>query len=106
MALREFDVGEPVARALIEPSSSDDDIEPQDMDVLWRILDYGWLSDANRTESPFKPSPSQASGMLSWRFFEDLIGDELNMAVMQQRSSRHGDWWSQLGERDFTGEYV
>ena len=63
-----------LAHALIEPSSSIDDEEIVETEHLWCILDYGWLSDGSRSESPLQPSPFPMSG---WGLFEDLIGNDL-----------------------------
>lgn len=80
-ALRQFDVEESMARKLIEPSLSDDEIASEDIDTLWRIIDYGWLTDFNRTESPFRPNLSQAAQIFNWQFFEEFINSDFTIPV-------------------------
>jgi hypothetical protein len=65
------------AQALIEPSSTIDDDEVADPEKLWRILDYGWLSDSSRSDSPFQPNTFSGVQSSNWVFFEDLIGDDI-----------------------------
>ncbi|KAH8691352.1 fungal-specific transcription factor domain-containing protein [Talaromyces proteolyticus] len=98
MDLREFDVGESVAKNLIKPSSADDDIESDDLDALWRIVDYGWLTDANRTDSPFRRTPSQLSGIFHWDLIEDLMCSHFSMPLGQS-SYREGDDYMHYGTR-------
>lgn len=62
-----------MARKLIEPSLDDEEIASEDIDTLWRIVDYGWLTDFNRTDPPFMSSLSQAAQAFNWQFFEELI---------------------------------
>jgi hypothetical protein len=98
-----------MARKLIEPSIVDDEIEQEDIDTLWRILDYGWLTDANRTERPFKPNYSQTAAMVNWHLFEELINSDFGLPLNQVTESMkdnsapsdkpdiNRDWWHQLG---------
>jgi hypothetical protein len=81
IALREFDVEQVMARKLIEPSVTDEEIAPEDVDALWRIVDYGWLTDFNRTESPFRPNGSQGVQMFNWNLFEDFIGSHFSIPI-------------------------
>lgn len=107
--MRNFDVGETVARALIEPSTTESGMQPEDMDALWCILDYGWLCDANRTETPFRRGLSQVIGIENWRLFEDLTGAGYNIPTepggeeeqstypqQQHQDNFNSDWWFQL----------
>lgn len=112
--MREFDVGETVARTLIEPSTTESDLQPEDMDALWRILDYGWLSDGNRTEFPFRRDLSQAVRIQSWRLFEDPTGTDFNIPTghggerdqnaytQQHQDILNSDWWFQLDNSDLS----
>jgi hypothetical protein len=80
--LREFEIDKQSAHALIEPSSFSADDELADPEKLWCILDYGWLSDANRSDSPFQPSPFTGGSSSGWGLFEDLIGDDIFFPTM------------------------
>lgn len=77
------------------------------MDNLWRILDYGWLSDSSRTDTPLPATPMNAD-VGNWDFFDDLIGKDIDLAIPDPNgqgsnlatyinNSRNKDWWYHLG---------
>ena len=75
--MREFAIDKQSAHALIEPSFFSTDDELANPEKLWCILDYGWLSDANRSGSSFQASPFLGGASPGWGLFEDLIGDDI-----------------------------
>jgi hypothetical protein len=114
-AMREFEVDPQIAQALINPSASDNEVDLAQLENLWLIIDYGWLSDANRTSSPVRPITSPSADFGNWGF-EDIIGDEHDLFRVIERASditgQHGrdhvpsphvrsnmskDWWLSLG---------
>lgn len=68
-----------LAQALIAPSASVHDVDMTELDKLWRIIDYCWLSDANRTGSPFWPMTPLSADLGNWSFFEDFLTSEHNL---------------------------
>jgi hypothetical protein len=113
--LREFEVDPQVAQALTNPSASESEIDLAQLESLWLIIDYGWLSDANRTGSPVRPITSPSADFGNWGF-EDILGDENAIFRGIERPSdimdQHGrdhvssphvrgnaakDWWLSLG---------
>lgn len=101
-----------LAQALIELSTSINDVDMTELDKLCCIIDYGWLSDANRTGSPFRPMTPLSADIGNWSFFEDFLAPELDsgrgndlpadildhavqqgMSPASSRNNRAKDWW-------------
>lgn len=86
------------------------------IDTLSCILDYGWLSDAHRSDRPTLAKTPQPVEQNSWRFFEDLfaggidhssdpVGQSLNTFMHGNGGSGSGNgrgWWA--GEIDEDAE--
>lgn len=101
--MHEFQIDPSAALALIEPHFTAVDIEPTTLERWSNIIDYGWLSDANRTERTTVVQTPQTLNPGNWNFFEDLIGDNVDGSVdmvggglntlMHDRSGSLKDWW-------------
>ncbi|KAL2427903.1 hypothetical protein ABEF91_005822 [Exophiala dermatitidis] len=50
-ALRAFEPNPSSARALVTTTPNDQYVHDPDLDTIWNLLDYGWLSDAARPKS-------------------------------------------------------
>jgi len=108
-ALAEFEIDQSRALALIDTPLSQNAVENMDLDTLLRILDYGWLSDANRSGRTARPTSPSATEFGTWSIFGDFIGGNLDqsfdivghgMNSILHRSDRVRDWWYSPGNED------
>lgn len=78
-ALRECSIDTRLTRVLINPSEVvvESEADSAQLECLWRIIDYGWLSDAGRRGStPIPPYPSDIGADIGdWVFFDNQMGD-------------------------------
>ncbi len=112
-ALAEFHIDRPRALALIDPSFSQQRIGRMDLDNLSRILDYGWLSDANRFDRPGVPDTPQTVDLGTWAMFEEFLGGDVDMSVdvvgqgmnsLMQRDGRGKQRWLEENSGVLTGQ--
>jgi len=101
--LSEFQIDRDRALALIEPRFSDQDLAGMKLEALSCIIDYGWLSDAYRSDRPASTNTPQPTDLGNWSFFEDFISGGSDQSLdpvgqgmntfMNGRSGRMRDWW-------------
>jgi hypothetical protein len=86
---------------LINAPFSRSDVADLDMETLSCIIDYGWLSDANRAELQLSLNTPALGGFANWSVFDEPIGNEFNqsfdfigncMNSMLNRSGRETGW--------------
>lgn len=111
--MRELQVKQSAAQTLIEPDFLPNDIESMQLESLSRILDYGWLCDAHRSDQPSQAKTPQNANLCNWGFFEDLVVGDMEQsddivglgmnALFQNKSGRATDWWFDAGHEDTAG---
>lgn len=118
-AIRDLILDPAVAQALVDPFSQEYDLDVGQLDRLWLLIDYGWLSDATQTAEPIQhpnhgvepdewynfdaTSPKRRFG-----FTQGVEGDVAFASASEQGlgffptpgASMGRDWWSSVGDVD------
>lgn len=90
------------ALSLLDTSFLDGSIEDKDLSSLSCVLDYGWLSNANRTEPPSGQNTPQNTEFENWSLFDDMIGSNADQSfdivgscvnTILNTGSRSNEWW-------------
>jgi hypothetical protein len=104
--IRETSVDPDVAQALIDPYPREKLPNDQQLERLWLVIDYGWLSDAKRMSN--QQPANLASHPSEWSIFDDFSrhnGSESLGTERREGSSLFApadfgtrDWWSSLAD--------
>jgi hypothetical protein len=104
--LAKFGVDQHQSQALINASFAQDDDEDMDIDALSCIVDYTWLSDANRSGTNSVMNTPRDASFPDWSIFGetmggndgqpfDLVGQCVNSFF--HKPGRESDWWFDTG---------
>jgi hypothetical protein len=100
--LANFEMDRSQALALIEAPPLSGGAEILDLDSLSRLLDYGWLSDTNRSDGEFGLETSQNNGFPHWAIFDDTSGyndDQFSFPSLN-KTGRESEWWFGISNED------
>jgi hypothetical protein len=105
-ALANFDISPAQALSLIKSPFSRNNVEELDLETLSSILDYGWLSNANRSDLPLGLNKRPLDGFANWSIFDEVIGNDYSqpfdfvgncMNSMVNKPGKESDWWYDTG---------
>jgi hypothetical protein len=97
------------ALALIETPPLSGGVESVDLESLSRVLDYGWLSDASRSNELFPHNHPKDTGLVNWSIFDDTVGAGNSQSLdiighstnpFCDRSGKAGEWWFDIDNGD------